>query len=60
MKRILIAAVLTIGLAGCSMINRPGSRSSPSYRITTNRDIYSRGNTGEATIRNVSSRQLDS
>ena len=60
MKKFLIAAVLTVGLTGCSIINRPGgSRSSPSYRITTNRDIYSRGNTGEATIRNISSRQLE-
>jgi hypothetical protein len=59
MKRIL-AAVMIIGvMSGCSVINRGSSGSSPAYQVTANREIYSRGNTGEATIKNVSSRQLD-
>jgi hypothetical protein len=52
--------LLVLAVTGCSMINRPGgNRTTPTYRISTNRDIYSRGNTGEATIRNISSRQLE-
>lgn len=59
MKRILPAIVMVAAISGCSIINRGSSGSSPSYQVTTNREIYSRGNTGEATIKNVSSRQLD-
>src|SRR5215212_4840991 len=59
MKKILAAALIIIGLSGCSLINRGTGGSSRYYRVTTNRDIYSRGNTGEATIKNISSRQLD-
>lgn len=60
MKRLAIIALTAIATtsSACSVLNRGGS-SSPSYRITTNRDIYSRGNTGEATVRNVSSRTLE-
>jgi hypothetical protein len=52
--KLFMIAVLSIALTtGCSVLNRGGG-SSASYRISTNREIYSRGNTGEATIRNVS------
>jgi hypothetical protein len=40
------------------VIGRHGG-SSPTYSIVTNREIYSRGNTGEVTIRNASSRSLE-
>lgn len=59
MKRTLAAVIIIAAISGCSVINRGSSGSSPTYQVTTNRDIYSRGNTGEATIRNTSSRQLD-
>ena len=59
MKRFLVIVLLAATASACSLINRGGGSSSPTYRITANRDIYSRGNTGEATIRNVSSRTLE-
>lgn len=59
MKRILSAALIIAAISGCSVISRGGGGSSKPYQITSNRDIYSRGNTGEATIKNISSRQLD-
>ena len=60
MKKLISTFLLTLSVVGCGMINHPGgNRTSPSYRISTNRDIYSRGNTGEATIKNISSRQLE-
>jgi hypothetical protein len=59
MSRSLFTGVLLLATAGCSIINRGPSRSSPSYRITTNREIDSRGTTGEATRKNISSRQLE-
>ena len=55
---VTLAAVVAFAASGCSVLNRGGG-SSPAYRITTNRDIYSRGNTGEATIRNISGRTLE-
>lgn len=51
-------ALLILTASACSVLNRGGSEPSP-YRITTNRDIYSRGNTGEATIKNVSGQALE-
>lgn len=59
MKRILPALLMVALISGCSIISRGSSGSSATYQITANREIYSRGNTGEATIKNVSSRQLD-
>jgi hypothetical protein len=59
MNRYLTAVLLALTVSGCSVINRNSHGSSPTYRITTNRDIYSRGNTGEVTIKNTSSRQLE-
>ena len=44
--------------SGCSLVGRSGGSDS-SYNISPNREIYSRGNTGEATIRNVSSKSLE-
>lgn len=59
MKLLALALLSLTFTTGCSVLNRGGGGSSPSYRITTNREIYSRGNTGEATIRNVTSRALE-
>ena len=51
--KLFMIAVLSLALTtGCSVLNRGGS--SADYRITTNREIYSRGNTCEVTIRNFS------
>lgn len=55
---LILAVILATSMTACSAFGRRGG-SSPTYSITTNRDIYSRGNTGEATIRNISSRQLE-
>lgn len=57
--RLMRAALLVLAVSGCSVIGRGGGGSSQSYRITMNREIYSRGNTGEATIRNITSRSLE-
>ena len=54
----LLALTMTLFTSACSLIGRSGS-SGPLYNISSNREIYSRGNTGEATIRNVSSRSLE-
>jgi hypothetical protein len=54
----LLALTILASTSACSMLGRHGG-SSPAYQITTNRDIYSRGNTGEATIRNISGRTLE-
>ena len=60
LKAGLLAALVIVSASttACSVLGRRGG-STPTYGITTNRDIYSRGNTGEATIRNISSRQLE-
>ena len=61
MKNMYRATVLALAVvastSACSLIGRSG-KSAPLYGIVTNREIYSRGNTGEATIRNVSTRSL--
>lgn len=54
----LLALTILASTSACSMLGRRGG-SSPTYQITTNREIYSRGNTGEATIKNISSRTLE-
>lgn len=54
----LLALTLVVSTSACSVFARHGG-SSPAYTITSNREIYSRGNTGEATIRNISSRTLE-
>ena len=59
MKLLALTLLSLTVTTGCSVINRGGGGSSPSYRITANREIYSRGNTGEATIRNVSSNAVE-
>src|SRR4029078_12219563 len=59
MKRILPAVLIIAAFSGCSIINRGSSGASPTYQVTTNRVVYSVGNTGEATIKNIASRQLD-
>ena len=55
----LLALTVIASTSACSMIGGRGGSSAPNYQITTNREIYSRGNTGEAVIRNTSSRQLE-
>ncbi len=53
-------SIAAIGaLSGCFGILGGGGGSSSDYAITANRSIYSRGNVGEATIRNVSGKRLD-
>jgi hypothetical protein len=54
----LLMLAVVLSTSGCSLLGRHGG-SSPTYAITTNRDIYSRGNTGEAIIRNVSGETLE-
>jgi hypothetical protein len=53
-----LVMMIAISSTSCSVLGRRGG-SSPTYTITTNREIYGRGNTGEAVIKNVSSRQLE-
>lgn len=55
----LLALTIIASASACSFIGGKGASSSPMYQITTNREIYSRGNTGEVIIRNTSSRQLE-
>jgi hypothetical protein len=52
---ILVAAV---SLQGCGGLLGSGG-SSADYRIATNQTTYSRGNTGEATIKNLSGETLE-
>jgi hypothetical protein len=54
----LLALTILASTSACSVLGRHGG-SSPAYQIATNREIYSRGNTGEATIRNVSGKTLE-
>jgi hypothetical protein len=55
---VILVAALAVSLQGCGgLIGRGGT--SRDYRITTNQTIYSRGNTGEVTIRNVSDETLE-
>ena len=52
----LLAGAITLG--GCGgLLGRGGS--SGAYQITTNREEYNRGSTGEATIRNTSDKRLE-
>jgi hypothetical protein len=56
-----IAQILMLAaITGCGgFLNRGGSSTGRAmYSITLNQDIYRRGNTGEATIRNVSGQSL--
>jgi len=61
-RRRLLSTLLFAGviasLGGCGGL-LGGGGSSRDYRITMNRDVYSRGNTGEATIKNVSGETLE-
>lgn len=55
--------VFTVGWAassvtGCSVLSRGGG-SSRDFQITSNQDVYSRGNTGEVTIRNTIDERLE-
>ena len=54
------ASLTAIGaLSGCFGFLGGSSGSSSDYAITANRTSYSRGNVGEATIRNVSGKRLE-
>lgn len=58
MKRV-VHAFAVISLAACGVLNTGGPRPARAfYSITLNQDVYRRGNTGEATIRNVSGKPL--
>ncbi|MEO8194199.1 MAG: hypothetical protein ABI681_10120 [Gemmatimonadales bacterium] len=59
MMRRMLAVVAVTSLSGCGGLLGGGGGSSPEYQITTNRQSYSRGNTGEATIRNTSGKTLE-
>lgn len=54
-KTLFVVAMALLG--GC--IGPFARGSSRDYAITVNRDTYSRGNTGEATIKNVSDKTLE-
>jgi hypothetical protein len=56
LKSFMLGALAAVSACG-GLLNRGGS--SRAYEITTNRSTYSRGNTGEATIHNVSDRSLE-
>jgi hypothetical protein len=49
-------AALTV--TGCSVLGRGGG-DSRDFQITSNQDVYSRGNTGEATFRNTTDETLE-
>jgi hypothetical protein len=54
------ASIVVIGaLSGCFGFLGGSGGSNPDYGITANRTTYSRGNVGEATIRNVSGKRLE-
>ncbi len=55
-KGLMVVALLTLTACG-GFLHRGGS--SRVYDITVNRAAYSRGNTGEATIRNASDARLE-
>lgn len=58
--RTVIALVMTaIFVSGCGAISLGGGGSSRTYDIRTNRDSYTRGNVGEATIRNASDESVE-
>jgi len=58
-RRVVLALGWTaLTVTGCSVLGRGGG-DSRDFKITTNQDIYSRGNTGEATIRNVTDEPLE-
>jgi hypothetical protein len=59
MKRTLLPALLLAATACGGFLSRSGSPTARAlYSISVNQDIYRRGNTGEATIRNVSGQSL--
>lgn len=54
------AVVILAAATGCGqLMNIGGGGSSRDYDISTNRDTYDRGNTGEATVRNASDQTLE-
>jgi hypothetical protein len=61
MKRLQVGAtflVLAMAFGGCGGLLGRG-QPDPDYLVRANRDVYSRGNTGEATIRNISGESLE-
>jgi len=56
----LLGVMATLSLAACGrLINIGGGEASSAFQITTNRDAYSRGNTGEITVRNRSDDRVE-
>lgn len=54
-----MAVLAALSLGGCGGMLGLGGGSSRAFEITTNRQVYNRGNTGEATIRNTSGERLE-
>ena len=54
-----LTAFAALSIAGCGGLLGGGGGSSRDFEITTNRQSYDRGNTGEATIRNTSGKTLE-
>ena len=59
LRAVVAVAVTAVLASGCGAISLGGGGSSQTYDITTNRDSYTRGNVGEATIRNASDQSVE-
>lgn len=56
---VVVAILAVLPLSGCGGLLGRGGGSSQAFHITTNNQVYNRGNTGEATIRNTSGTILE-
>lgn len=59
LARAAVSIIFIGAISGCFGFLGGSGGSSPDYAITSNRNTYSRGNVGEATIRNVSGKRLE-
>ena len=59
MQRVLLLGIAALSMNACGVISQIGRGSSGDYSISTNRNVYNRGSTGEVTIRNVSDNTLE-
>lgn len=57
-QKLVTGILALLVLSGCGGMLGGGGGSSRDYVVTTNRETFSRGNTGEATIRNASDETL--
>jgi hypothetical protein len=55
---VLALGWVTVTVTGCSVLGRGGG-DSRDFQITSNQDVYSRGNTGETTLRNTTDEPLE-